>query len=111
MATTEKHHQLDEVEMELAQVQKMVWESTALSLSFRITSEGRGFLLQEGIDHRYGGGHLKRAIARHVVTPLARLLGTAQVRPGDVLLIDRHPGEKGLAFRKDREQRSFHAAA
>jgi hypothetical protein len=24
-----------------------------------------------------------------------------------VLLIDRHPGEQGLAFRKDKTQRSF----
>jgi hypothetical protein len=42
-------------------------------------------------------------------TPLARLLATAQVRPGDVLLIDWHPGEKELAFLKDEEQRSSHA--
>jgi len=34
-------------------------------------------------------------------------LGTAQVQSGDVLLIDRHPGEQGLAFRKDKNQRSF----
>jgi S-adenosylmethionine synthetase len=27
------------------------------------------------------------------------------VRPGDVILIDRHAGEKGLAFLMDTEQR------
>src|SRR5258708_17625406 len=73
---------------------------------FRVTSEGRQFVLEEGTDQRYGARHLKRAIERYVVSPLARLLATAQVRPGDVLLIDRHPGEKGLAFLRDTEQRS-----
>jgi ATP-dependent Clp protease ATP-binding subunit ClpB len=102
-----KREELDEVlEMELEQVQKRVSDSTARPFLFRITSKGRQFLLQEGTDQRYGARHLKRAIERYVVSPLARLLATAQVRPGDVLVIDRHPGEKGLAFLKDTEQRS-----
>jgi ATP-dependent Clp protease ATP-binding subunit ClpB len=102
-----KCEELDEVlEMELGQVQKRLLDSATGHFLFRITSEGRQFLLQEGTDQRYGARHLKRAIERYVVSPLARLLATAQVRPGDVLLIDRHPGEKGLAFLKDREQRS-----
>jgi C-terminal, D2-small domain, of ClpB protein len=68
---------------------------------FRITNEGRQFLLQEGTDQRYGARHLKRAIERYVVCPIARLLTTAQVCSGDVLLIDWHPGDKGLAFLND----------
>jgi ATP-dependent Clp protease ATP-binding subunit ClpA len=97
-----KRDELDEVlEMELRQVQKRVSDSTARPFLFQITNEGREFLLQEGTDQRYGARHLKRAIERYVVSPLARLLATAQVRPGDVLLIDRHPGEKALAFLRD----------
>jgi ATP-dependent Clp protease ATP-binding subunit ClpB len=100
-----KWDELDEVlEMELRQVQKRVSDSTARPFLFRITSEGREFLLQEGTDQRYGARHLKRAIERYVVSPLARLLATAQVRSGDVLLIDRHPGEKGLAFLTELSQ-------
>ena len=79
------------------------------SLPFRVTNEGRQFLLQEGTDRRYGARHLKRAIERYVVCPMARLLATAQVRSGDVLLIDRHPGEEELAFIRDAEQRSSYA--
>jgi hypothetical protein len=30
-----------------------------------------------------------------------RLAATAQLESGDVFIIDRHPEEKGLAFRKD----------
>jgi ATP-dependent Clp protease ATP-binding subunit ClpA len=103
-----KREELDEVlEIELGQVQKRVLDSTTDSFLFRITSEGREFLLQEGTDQRYGARHLKRAIERHLVSPLARLLATAQVQSGDVLLIDRHPGEKGLTFVK--EHRSSYA--
>jgi ATP-dependent Clp protease ATP-binding subunit ClpA len=104
-----QREQLEEVlEIELGQVQKRVSDS-ARPFLFRITDEGREFLLQEGTDQRYGARHLKRAIERYVVSPLARLLATGQVQSGDVLLIDRHPGEKGLAFLKDKEQRSSHA--
>ena len=101
-----KREELDEVlEIELGQVQKRLLDSTTGHFRFRITSEGRQFLLQEGTDQRYGARHLKRAIERYVVSPLASLLATAQVRPGDVLLIDRHAGEKELAFLMDTEQR------
>jgi ATP-dependent Clp protease ATP-binding subunit ClpA len=103
-----KQEQLANVlEIELAQVQKRVLDSSAVPFSFEITNEARQFLLEEGTDQRYGARHLKRAIERHVVSPLARLLGTAQVQSGDVLLIDRHAGEQGLAFRKDKDRRSF----
>jgi ATP-dependent Clp protease ATP-binding subunit ClpB len=104
-----KRKELDEVlEIELGQVQKRVLDSATGPFQFQITSEGREFLLQEGTDQRYGARHLKRAIERYVVSPLARLLATGQVQPGDVLLIDRHPFEKGLAFRRDTEQRFSH---
>jgi ATP-dependent Clp protease ATP-binding subunit ClpB len=105
-----KRDELDEVlEIELEQVQKRVLDSTTRPFLFRVTTEGRQFLLEEGTDQRYGARHLKRAIERYLVCPLSRLLATAQVRSGDVLLVDRHPGDKGLAFLKDTEKRSTYA--
>ena len=105
-----RREELEEVlELELAQVRKRISASTARPFLFRITSEGRKFLLQEGTDQRYGARHLKRAIERFLISPLARLLATAQVLPGDVLLIDRHPGDNGLAFLRDTEQRPAYA--
>jgi ATP-dependent Clp protease ATP-binding subunit ClpB len=102
-----KCEELNEVlEIELGQVQKRISDSKARPFLFQITSEGRQFLLQEGTDQRYGARHLKRAIERFLVGPLARLLATEQVRSGDVLIVDQHPGEKGLAFLRDTELRS-----
>jgi len=100
-----QREELDEVlEIELRRVQERVSDSTGRPFLYRITEEGREFLIEEGTDQRYGARHLKRAIERHLVSPLAGLLGTAQLRAGDLLLIDRHPGEKGLAFRRDSEK-------
>jgi len=102
-----KREELDEVlEIELRDVQKRVLDSRMGPFLFRITEEGCEFLLQEGTDQRYGARHLKRAIERYVVCPIARLLATAQVHQGDALLIDRYRGDEGLVFLRDTRKRS-----
>ena len=102
-----KREELDEVlEIELSDVQRRVLDTATRPFLFRITEEGRAFLLQEGTDQRYGARHLKRAIERHVVYPIARLLATAQVHEGDVLVIDRRPADKALAFLRDQKKRA-----
>src|SRR6202166_1436283 len=102
-----KRDELDEVlDIELRQVQKRVLDSATRPFLFRLTEQGRAFLLQEGTDQRYGARHLKRAIERYVVYPIARLLATAQVHHGDALVIDHHFGEEGLVFLRDKETRS-----
>src|SRR6266513_688136 len=84
-----KRQELDEVlEIELGQVQKRLLDRTTSHFQFRITNEGRQFLLKEGTDQRYGARHLKRAIERYVVYPLANLLATEQVHLGDLVRID-----------------------
>ena len=102
-----QREELDEVlDIELRDVQKRVLDAATRTFLFRITEEGRAFLLQEGTDQRYGARHLKRAIERYVVYPIARLLATAQVQQGDALVIDHHLGEEGLVFLRDKEDRS-----
>jgi ATP-dependent Clp protease ATP-binding subunit ClpB len=102
-----RNEQLEQIlEIELEMVQQRVLETAGGSFMLRVTSAAREFLLMEGTDLKYGARHLKRAIERYVVYPLARLVATNQVNVGDVLLIDRHPGDKGLAFLRDTERRS-----
>src|SRR6266478_529397 len=75
-----QREQLQEVlDIELGQVQQRVLDTAKGQFLFRVTEAGRDFLLQEGTDQRYGARHLKRAIERHVVYPLANLLATDQV--------------------------------
>jgi hypothetical protein len=52
---------------------------------------------------RYGARHLKRAIEKHIVYPLANLLATGQLRLGDVLCIDWDEQEQRLVFEKEAE--------
>src|SRR6202161_4751190 len=91
------------LEIELGMVQQRVLETAKGRFLFRVTQPARDFLLQEGTDMKYGARHLKRAIERHLVYPLASLLATEQVSLGDVISIDWHGGELGLTFLKEAE--------
>jgi ATP-dependent Clp protease ATP-binding subunit ClpB len=99
-----RREQLEEVlEIELGQVQQRVLETAKGQFLFRVTAAGREFLLQEGTDQRYGARHLKRAIERHVVYPLANLLATEQVHLGDLVCIDWNKDTEGLNFVREGE--------
>jgi ATP-dependent Clp protease ATP-binding subunit ClpB len=99
-----KREQLQEVlEIELGQVQQRVLETAKGQFLFRVTPDGRDFLLQEGTDQRYGARHLKRAIERFVVYPLANLLATEQVHLGDLVCIDWDHQHQGLTFAREGE--------
>jgi hypothetical protein len=99
-----RREQLEEVlEIELGQVQQRVLETAKGQFLFRVTEAGRDFLLQEGTDQRYGARHLKRAIERHVVYPLANLLATEQVHLGDLVCIDWDRQHTQLTFAREGE--------
>ncbi len=96
--------QLEEIlEIELKMVQQRVLDTARGQFIFRVTQPARAFLLQEGTDLKYGARHLKRAIERHLVYPLANLLATEQVQLGDVICIDREEAEGRLVFSKEGE--------
>jgi ATP-dependent Clp protease ATP-binding subunit ClpA len=99
-----KREQLEEVlEIELGQVQQRVLETARGQFLFRVTSAAREFLLTEGTDQRYGARHLKRAIERNIVYPLANLLATEQVHIGDLICIDFNKQEFCLTFTREGE--------
>jgi ATP-dependent Clp protease ATP-binding subunit ClpB len=99
-----KREQLQEVlDIELGQVQQRVLETAKGQFLFRVTGPGKEFLLQEGTDQRYGARHLKRAIERHVVYPLANLLATEQIHLGDLVCIDWDRDQDRLTFIREGE--------
>jgi ATP-dependent Clp protease ATP-binding subunit ClpA len=99
-----RKEQLQEVlDIELGQVQQRVLDTAKGQFLFRVTPSGREFLLQEGTDQRYGARHLKRAIERHVVYPLANLLATDQVNLGDLVCIDWDKINNRLTFVREGE--------
>jgi ATP-dependent Clp protease ATP-binding subunit ClpB len=96
--------QLEQIlEIELGMVQQRVLDTERGQFLFRVTPEAREYLLREGTDLKYGARHLKRAIERHVVYPLASLLATEQVKLGDALCIDWNEAEGRLVFQRERE--------
>jgi ATP-dependent Clp protease ATP-binding subunit ClpB len=94
--------QLEQIlEIELGMVQQRVLENAKGRFLFRVTEQARNLLLKEGTDLKYGARHLKRAIERHVVYPLASLLATEQVGSGDMISIDLDSSETGLKYSKE----------
>ena len=91
------------LDIELGMVQKRVLDTATGKFLFRVTDAGREFLLQEGTDQRYGARHLKRAIERYLVYPLANLLATQQVRMGDLVRVDWDGVHKELTFVREKE--------
>jgi len=70
---------------------------------FAVSDEAKGFLLDEGLDPRYGARHLKRSMERLLVQPLSNLLATEQIEDGDCLRIEFDAEERELRFTKEAE--------
>jgi ATP-dependent Clp protease ATP-binding subunit ClpB len=90
------------LEIELGMVQQRILQATGNSqFVFSCTAPVKSFLLAEGTDPKYGARHLKRAIEKNVVFPLANLVATGQIKLGDFIRIDRK--EDSLTFTKEAE--------
>ncbi|MBV9144833.1 MAG: ATP-dependent Clp protease ATP-binding subunit, partial [Acidobacteria bacterium] len=72
--TLKPEHLEQILEIELGMVQQRILQATGnAQFVFSCTSKVKKFLLQEGTDTKYGARHLKRAIEKNVVFPLANL--------------------------------------
>jgi len=101
--TLRPEHLQQILEIELGMVQqRILMVSGASQFVFNCTSKVKSFLLGEGTDPKYGARHLKRAIERHLVFPLANLVATGQVKLGDFIRVDLN-GDGGLMFVKEAE--------
>lgn len=89
------------LEIELRAVQERISRGTSERFVFRCSEAARQFLLDEGIDFKYGARHLKRAIERFLIYPLANLIATSQVHFGDLLWIDYSPEIGKLVFSRE----------
>src|SRR5208282_4040241 len=93
--------QILEIELGMVQ-QRVLMAAGAHQFVFNCTPQVKTFLLAEGTDPKYGARHLKRAIERHLVFPLANLVATGQVKLGDFIRVDML-GESKLTFVKEAE--------
>jgi ATP-dependent Clp protease ATP-binding subunit ClpA len=87
--TLRPEHLRQILEIELGMVQQRVLTASAANqFVFSCTAKVKNFLLGEGTDPKYGARHLKRAIERNLVFPLANLVATSQVKLGDFIRVD-----------------------
>ena len=90
--------------LELNTVQQRIFTAAkGAPFVFSLTDSAREYLLREGTDMKYGARHLKRAIDRDLVHPLANLIATEQVRGGDLLRVDTEESPVRLTFIKEAE--------
>jgi ATP-dependent Clp protease ATP-binding subunit ClpA len=89
------------LEIELSAVQERITKGSGDKFVFNCTDAAKQFLLDEGIDFKYGARHLKRAIERFLVFPLSNLVATNQVGFGDLLIVDYAPEVGKLVFSKE----------
>ena len=76
-----------------AEVQKRL---TDREITFELTPEARHWLAKEGFDPTFGARPLRRAIQRHLETPVSKAILTGEFQSGDHILID--GGPEGLTF-------------
>ncbi len=88
--TLRAEHLEEILEIELGMLQQRILQTTGGNqFVFSCTPAVKQFLISEGTDMKYGARHLKRAIERHIVFPLADLVATRQLKLGDFIRIDR----------------------
>jgi ATP-dependent Clp protease ATP-binding subunit ClpB len=96
-----EYHLRQILELELSQVQNRIMRGVGEKFVFNCTDEAKKFLLDEGIDFKYGARHLKRAIERFLVYPISNLVATKQVATGDLVVIDYEGATGKLVFTKE----------
>ena len=73
-------------------------------VTFELTTDAELWLAREGFDPVYGARPLRRAIQRQLENPLARMVLSGEVAPGDHVVVD--AGADGLALsRQDSAER------
>jgi ATP-dependent Clp protease ATP-binding subunit ClpB len=101
--TLRSEHLQQILEIELGMVQqRILMAAGANQFVFTCTPKVKSYLLHEGTDHKYGARHLKRAIEKNLVFPLANLVATGQVKLGDFVRVDMTADGK-LTFIKEAE--------
>jgi ATP-dependent Clp protease ATP-binding subunit ClpB len=100
------------LDIELASVQERILTAAPnRSFVFQTTEKAKSFLLDQGIDMKYGARYLKRAIDRLLVQPMSNLMATAQVRRGDYVRVDLDASLRFLTFVKEAEAFPSHETA
>ncbi|MEK7857704.1 MAG: ATP-dependent chaperone ClpB [Elusimicrobiota bacterium] len=84
------------------QLKRVSERLTDKRITLTVSEEAKDFLAHQGYDPAYGARPLKRAVQKHLVDPLAKLLLTGEVREGQKVEIDAGSGR--LSFRTAKKK-------
>ena len=93
----EQLRRIIDIELDLVR-QRIQAASARIPFAINVAESARDFLLTEGVDARYGARHLKRAIERLLVQPLANLIASGQIERGDYIHVSHRDGSSTLMF-------------
>jgi len=100
------------LDIELRLLQQRIFESAGASFFvFTTSAAARELMLAQGADLRFGARHLRRALDRLLVQPLANLAASGQIRDGDAVYVDHDPPREALSFRRQAEGIAFEEMA
>lgn len=83
------------VDLQMCEIAERLAE---LGLSVELTDAARGWLAREGFDPQFGARPLRRALQRHVESPLSVKLLRGDFERGDLVVVD--AGDDGLTFER-----------
>ncbi len=86
------------VDLQMEEVKERLAE---LGLDVELTGASRSWLAREGFDPQFGARPLRRALQRHVESPLSVKLLRGDFEKGDVVVVD--VGDEGLVFQPRTE--------
>lgn len=84
------------VDLQMQEVQERLKEH---GLNVELTPAARDWLAEVGYDPSFGARPLRRALQKHVESPLSVSLLSGQFNPGDTILVDVDPESNNLVFR------------
>jgi ATP-dependent Clp protease ATP-binding subunit ClpA len=100
------------LDIELNLIQQRIFNaSNDRAFVFTVSDSSKDFLLEEGTDLKYGARHLKRAVERLLVQPMANLIATKQVCGGDLVRVDYNDSVRALHFVREAEGLPVHDMA
>lgn len=97
----EKDDYLHILDILLDEVKAQIQKGKGVSLTFN--APAKNFLLDNGIDKKYGARPLRRAIKRHLNTPLARAILSNEVEENGKVSVGLNPEKTALIFKSSKK--------
>lgn len=82
------------------QLKPLVENLKEKDIEFEITESAKELLALQGYDSQYGARPLRRTIQRLVETPLARMIISGELKPGDTVLVDEKDGKLNFSVKE-----------